>query len=58
MRAPGLMADLEKIRGMAQRVATSEGLHLVDVELKGGGSNPLLRVYIDKAGVSHAALSI
>ena len=49
------MVDLEKIRAMAERVATSEGLHLVDVELKGGNSNALLRVYIDKAaGVSHA----
>jgi len=53
--SPRSMVDLEKIRGMAERVATSEGLHLVDVELKGGNSNPLLRVYIDKAaGVSHA----
>src|SRR5271157_6017035 len=49
------MADLEKIREMAERVAASEGLHLVDVELKGGNSNALLRVYIDKpGGVSHA----
>ncbi len=49
------MVDLGKIREMAERVATSEGLHLVDVELKGGNFNPLLRVYIDKAaGVSHA----
>ena len=49
------MVDLEKIREMAERVATSEGLHLVDVELKGGNSNQLLRVYIDKpGGVSHA----
>jgi len=49
------MVDLEKIRDMAQRVAASEGLHLVDVELKGGNANALLRVYIDKpAGVSHA----
>ena len=40
---------------MAERVATSEGLHLVDVELKGGNSNQLLRIFIDKAGgVSHA----
>ena len=40
---------------MAERVATSEGLHLVDVELKGSNANQLLRVYIDKAaGVSHA----
>jgi len=49
------MVDLEKIREMAERVATSEGLHLVDVELKGGNSNALLRIYIDKAGgISHA----
>ena len=49
------MVDVEKIREMAERVATSEGLCLVDVELKGGNSNPLLRVYIDKpSGVSHA----
>jgi ribosome maturation factor RimP len=49
------MVDLETIRVMAERVATSEGLHLVDVELKGGNSNQLLRVFIDKpGGVSHA----
>jgi ribosome maturation factor RimP len=49
------MVDVETIRGMAERVATSEGLHLVDVELKGGNSNQLLRVFIDKpGGVSHA----
>jgi len=49
------MVDLEIIREMAERVATSEGLHLVDVELKGGNSNQPLRVFIDKpGGVSHA----
>ena len=49
------MVDLEIIREMAKRVAMSEGLHLVDVELKGGNSNQLLRVFIDKpGGVSHA----
>lgn len=49
------MVDLEKIRAMAERVATSEGLTLVDVEIKGSRGNPLLRVFIDKpAGVSHA----
>jgi ribosome maturation factor RimP len=47
--------DLEKITEMAQRVAVSEGLTLIDVELKGGGGTRLLRVYIDKPdGVSHA----
>ena len=50
-----MAVDLESVRAMAERVAQSEGLYLVDVELKGGRSNPLLRVYIDKAGgVSHA----
>jgi ribosome maturation factor RimP len=48
-------ADLEKITQMAQRVTLSEGLTLVDVEIKGGGGSRLLRVYIDKPeGVSHA----
>jgi len=48
-------ADLEKITEMAQRVAVSEGLTLVDVQLKGGRGSQLLRVYIDKPeGVSHA----
>lgn len=47
--------DVEKITEIAGRVATSEGLALIDVELKGGRSNPLLRIYIDKPeGVSHA----
>jgi ribosome maturation factor RimP len=49
-----MAVDVEMIRAMAERVARSEGLYLVDVELKGGRSNPLLRVYIDKTGgVSH-----
>jgi ribosome maturation factor RimP len=43
-----MSVDLEKIREIAERVAVSEGLTLVDVELKGGRVNPLLRVYIDK----------
>ena len=40
---------------MAERIAVSEGLTLVDVEIKGGRGNLLLRVYIDKSeGISHA----
>ncbi len=47
--------DEQKIREMAERVAVSEGLTLVDVEIKGGRGSLLLRVYIDKAdGISHA----
>ena len=50
-----MAVDIESLRAMAERVANSEGLYLVDVELKGGRSNPLLRIYIDKVGgVSHA----
>lgn len=50
-----MAVDVEKIREMAVRVAASEGLTLVDVELKGGRTNQLLRIYIDKPqGVSHA----
>jgi ribosome maturation factor RimP len=50
-----MAADLEHILEIAERVAASEGLALIDVELKGGHSNPLLRIYIDKPqGVSHA----
>jgi len=50
-----LVVDLDKIRAIAERVVTSEGMALIDVELRGGRTNPLLRVYIDKpAGISHA----
>jgi len=49
-----MTVDLEKIRTLAERVTASEGLTLVDVELKGGRTNQLLRIYIDKPqGVSH-----
>lgn len=47
--------DAEGIREIAERVTRSEGLSLVDVEVKGGKFHPLVRVYIDKpGGVSHA----
>ena len=50
-----MAVDLERIRQITERVVTSEGLTLFDLELKGSRSNQLLRVYIDKReGVSHA----
>ena len=53
--APAMPVDLDKIRAIAERVVTSEGLTLVDVELKGGRASWLLRICIDKPeGVSHA----
>ena len=53
------MADrttvVEKVHEIAGRVATSEGLEVVDVQLLGGGGSRVLRIYIDKPpGVSHA----
>ncbi len=38
------------VRAVAERVALSSGLDLVDVELKRGGKGPLVRVYLDKPG--------
>ena len=48
--------DLEHVRGIAERVAASSGLELVDVEFRGaGGKARMLRVFIDKpGGVTHA----
>lgn len=44
-----------KVEEIAQRVAESEGIELVQVEVLGGGSQRVVRIYIDKPeGVSHA----
>jgi ribosome maturation factor RimP len=49
---PVLSSRIEEI---AQRVASSEGIEVVEVEVKGGGKNQFVRISIDKpAGVSHA----
>ena len=48
-------AVVEKVQQIADRVATGEGLEVVDVQLLGGGSSRLLRIFIDKPqGVTHA----
>jgi ribosome maturation factor RimP len=45
---------VERVREIAERVATSSGLEVVDVELRGGGKSRMLRIVIDKpAGVTH-----
>jgi ribosome maturation factor RimP len=44
-----------KIEEIARRVAESEGVELVEAEVKGGGAHRLVRISIDKpAGVTHA----
>ena len=49
-----MAAGLEKIEEIAERVANSSGLEVVEVELRGGGKARMLRIYIDKAsGVTH-----
>ena len=46
--------DEAKVRGIADRVASSSGLEVVEIELRGGGKSRMLRVFIDKpAGVTH-----
>src|SRR5215470_14677767 len=48
-------AVASKIEEIAQRVAESEGIELVEVEVKGGGNNRFVRISIDKpGGVTHA----
>jgi ribosome maturation factor RimP len=43
-----------KIEEIAHRVAESEGLEIVEVEVKGGGQHRFVRISIDKPdGVSH-----
>ena len=49
-----MAAELEKIRAIVERVAESNGVEVVEVELRGGGKARVLRIFIDKlAGVSH-----
>jgi ribosome maturation factor RimP len=46
--------EAERVRGIAERVAASSGLEVVEVELRGGGNARMLRIVIDKpAGVTH-----
>src|SRR5271167_3270245 len=47
--------DVDRVREIAERVASSSGLEVVDVEFRGGGKSRMLRVYLDKlpGGVTH-----
>ncbi|MBV9180118.1 MAG: ribosome maturation factor RimP [Acidobacteria bacterium] len=49
-----MTVDLEHVRAIAERVAASFGLELVEVEMRGGGKSRMLRIFIDKPeGVTH-----
>jgi ribosome maturation factor RimP len=46
--------EIERVREVAERVAASSGLEVVEVELRGGGKARMLRLVIDKpGGVTH-----
>lgn len=49
-----MTASLDKVREIADRVAQSSGLEVVDIDLRGGGKARTLRIFIDKPdGVTH-----
>lgn len=43
--------DIERVRAIAERVAVSSGLEVVEVELRGTGNGRMLRIVIDKPAV-------
>ena len=49
--------DLEKIRALADRVAASHGLAVVDVDYLGSPKHRALRIYIEKDAASRAKLA-
>jgi ribosome maturation factor RimP len=49
-----MAVDLDQIHAIAERVAASLGLEVVEIELRGGGKARMLRIFIDKpSGVTH-----
>lgn len=52
---PAATSSIEdKVRAIAERVAASEGLEIVEVEWRGGSRAGVLRIFIDKeGGVTH-----
>ena len=54
--------DVDRVREIAERVASSSGLEVIEIEFRGGGKARMLRVFLDKpyapgndvlAGVTH-----
>jgi ribosome maturation factor RimP len=44
--------ELDRVREIAERVAASSGLEVVDVEFRGSGKARVLRVFLDKPGAA------
>lgn len=49
--------DVERVREIADRVAASGGLEVVEVEILGGGKARMLRVFLDKPAAGAEPLS-
>src|ERR1044071_10322678 len=49
-----MVFEIDKVRAIAERVAASSGLEIVEIDLRGGGKARMLRIVIDKPdGVTH-----
>jgi ribosome maturation factor RimP len=49
-----MAVDLDQVGAIAERVAASLGLEVIEIELRGGGKSRMLRIVIDKpGGVTH-----
>lgn len=49
--------DVDRVREIAERVASSSGLEVVDVEFRGGGKSRMLRVFLDKPAPGTGAVA-
>ena len=49
--------DVERVREIAERVAASSGLEIVEIEFLGGGKARMLRVFLDKLAAGTDPLS-
>ncbi|HXX01051.1 MAG TPA: hypothetical protein VEJ00_07550, partial [Candidatus Acidoferrales bacterium] len=49
--------DVDRVREIADRVAASSGLEVVEVEFLGGGKARMLRVFLDKPAAGASALA-
>lgn len=47
-----MVFDVERVREIADRVAASSGLEVVEIEFLGGGNARVLRVFLDKVGIN------
>ncbi|HET9407998.1 MAG TPA: ribosome maturation factor RimP [Candidatus Sulfotelmatobacter sp.] len=46
--------EIDRVREIAERVASSSGLEVVELEFRGGGKARMLRVFLDKVGAQSA----